>query len=596
MSMVGRSFVFLALLLVVSCSGHLPNTALRRHEANEHYKVNDSVPLVALMRERHIVPPEQASATPLLDQLQAELAKSDRSGRYNGVTYELTRGNVLARDWIVQTPDIWGKRASEVKAFPLDCKDCEPDVLLPSCSSDADCGGGACGTIWPAPGSTVRRKVCFGHSDALVNRLYDLISGAKSSVDISLLAPVPDTRFLGTLRAAFGALARSGRQISIRVLVGQYPGNSVDTGAFLANVITEMKEVAGAHVRIGIAAVQSCTSLDDCDSFSWNHSKIISVDGREALVGGHNLYSGDYLVGDPVHDLSMRVSGPAAASASRFADTLWQFVCNNLKQAKQISLSSFATDRSLPEGSCPPSSSAKTVSPSGGVPIMAIGRLASGVTPDFANQSDLARDLMLGAAKHTIRIAQQDLGFTFARSDTLFPESNLERLVTFLMRDGGDVYIVLSNDGSRGPDGGSYFNGVSLAALARHLREIVQGRLEAKDPHLRYAIRTGPDPANALLCEHVHLAPFRYGPDDKWPDHATFATHMKLWMIDDRAFYIGSDNMYPVNLQEYGYIVDDQKAAGELLDTYWKPLWQWSQKAAVSGPGVQNCIFREIIK
>ena len=227
---------------------------------------------------------------------------------------------------------------------------------------------------------------------------------------------------------------------------------------------------------------------------------------------------------------------------------------------------------------------------------MAIGRLASGITSDFANQSDLARDLMLGAAKHTIRIAQQDIGFTFGRSDLLFPESNLERLVTFLMRDGGNVYIVLSNDGSKGPDGGNYYNDVSLAALARHLREMVQGRLEAKDPHLRYAIRTGPDSANALLCEHVHLAPFRFGPDDKWPDHATFATHMKLWMIDDRAFYIGSDNMYPVNLQEYGYIVDDKKAAGELLDAYWKPLWQWSQKAAVSGPGVKNCIFREIIK
>ena len=596
MSMVGRSFVFLALLLVVSCSGHLPNTALRRHEANEHYKVNDSTPLVALMRERHIAPPDMSSATPLLDQLQAELAKSDHSGRYMGITYDLTHGNVLGRDWIVQTPNSWGKRASELKAFPLDCKNCEPDVLLPSCSNDADCDGGTCGTIWPVAGTTARRKVCFGHSDALVNRLYDLITGARSSVDVDLLAPVPDTRFLGTLRAAFGALARSGRQISIRVLVGQYPGNSVDTGAFLTNLVAEMKDVPGAHARISVAAVETCTSLDDCDSFSWNHSKIISVDGHEALVGGHNLYSQDYLAGDPVHDLSMRISGPAAASASRFVDTLWQYVCSNLDKSKTISLSSFATDRSLAEGSCPPSPVEKTSSQRGGVPIMAIGRLASGVTSDFANHSDLARDLLLGAAKHDIKIVQQDLGFVFGRADMLFPESNLERLVTFLMRGEGDVYIVLSNDGSRAPDGGNYFNGVSLAALAHHLREMVQGRLEAKDPHLRYAIRTGPDPANALLCEHVHLAPFRFGPDDKWPDHGTFAIHPKLWMIDDRAFYIGSDNMYPVNLQEYGYIVDDRKAAGELLDAYWKPLWEWSQKAAVSGPGVENCIFREIIK
>ena len=39
------------------------------------------------------------------------------------------------------------------------------------------------------------------------------------------------------------------------------------------------------------------------------------------------------------------------------------------------------------------------------------------------------------------------------------------------------------------------------------------------------------------------------------------ANHAKFWMVDGRVFYIGSDNMYPVNLQEYGYIVDDAKAA-----------------------------------
>src|SRR5471032_1185665 len=138
MSMVSRSFAFLALLLVASCSGQLPNTALSRHEVNSFYRVNDETPLVALVRERHIAPPDQDSATPLLDQLQAELAKSDRSGRYNGVTYELTRGNSLGADWIVQTPDAWGRRAAALKSFPLDCKNCEPDVLLPSCSSDAD--------------------------------------------------------------------------------------------------------------------------------------------------------------------------------------------------------------------------------------------------------------------------------------------------------------------------------------------------------------------------------------------------------------------------------------------------------------------------
>ena len=88
---------------------------------------------------------------------------------------------------------------------------------------------------------------------------------------------------------------------------------------------------------------------------------------------------------------------------------------------------------------------------------------------------------------------------------------------------------------------------------------------------------------NALLCERLHLAPFRFGPDKRWPDGAPLATHTKFWMVDGRVFYIGSDNMYPVNLQEFGYIVDDRKAAQEVVDAYWAPLWQWSSRAAVSG-------------
>ena len=43
-------------------------------------------------------------------------------------------------------------------------------------------------------------------------------------------------------------------------------------------------------------------------------------------------------------------------------------------------------------------------------------------------------------------------------------------------------------------------------------------------------------------------------------------------LIDDRVFYVGSDNLYPVNLQEFGYIVDDGRAAMQLRDAYWNPL------------------------
>jgi hypothetical protein len=95
-----------------------------------------------------------------------------------------------------------------------------------------------------------------------------------------------------------------------------------------------------------------------------------------------------------------------------------------------------------------------------------------------------------------------------------------------------------------------------------------------------------------LLCQHFHLAPFRFGPDASWPGGAAIGNHAKFWMVDDRYFYLGSDNLYPVDLQEFGYIVDDGAAAAELRRTYWDPLWRWSRAAAISGADAQRCVLR----
>jgi phosphatidylserine/phosphatidylglycerophosphate/cardiolipin synthase-like enzyme len=531
-----------AAVVATSCGGNLPNSVISRDLAGRYAgALTDSTALATVIREQGIRPPDPASDVPLLEQLRAGLAKSDPTGAYAGITYDLTRGNTLGRDWIVHTPNMWGFKASE----------------LPP-----------------------------GHSDWLVQLVHDLVASAQRRVDIALLQPAPDGAFLEALRTALDALARRGRPMAVRVIIGQYPPDNVDVPAFY-KALTE-----GINLRrleVSVAAYRSCIVFEDCDSYSWNHAKIIAVDGREALVGGHNLWSQDYLLDQPVSDLSMRVRGPAAASAVRYIDRLWQFVCANLDKKDSIAMASRS-------GGCPPSASLPAAAGRGGLPILAVGRLGAGITKDFANQSDLARDLMLGAAQHEIRIVQQDIGFALGRVDPLFPDSTIDRLLDFLHQGKGDIYIVLSNLGAEGKSGSTYSNGVSLFKLARHLRQEVQRRVEARDPLSRWEIRRGPDPVNALLCEHVHLAPYRFGPDDSWPGGAPIANHAKFWMVDGRIFYIGSDNMYPVNLQEFGYILDDAVAAQQLTDTYWTPLWQWSSKAAVSGHGVKNCIFREVIK
>ncbi|HTR87672.1 MAG TPA: hypothetical protein VMI56_24540 [Reyranella sp.] len=540
------TLVLVLLTAVAACSGSLPNSAISRHLAARYTtEVDTSTPIATVIRDRGIHPPDAAASTPLLEQLRAELAKSDVDGAFAGITYDLTQGNRLGPDWIVQSPDQWGRRASE----------------LPP-----------------------------GHSDHLLVRVHDLVASARQRVDITALQPPPDTLFLRALHDALESLSRGPRPVTVRVLIGQYPPQGADAAAFL-KALTD--GIVGPNLSVSVAAMRSCEAFDDCDSFSWNHSKIISVDGRAAMVGGHNLWSSDYLLDNPVHDLSMELSGPAAASAAHFADKLWDYVCAHADKAPAIAVVSWNAGREVGGCIAPPAlSPAKPAKE--GVPILGVGRLAAGITKDFTDQSGLARDLMLASAHHSIRIVQQDLGFGLFRADTLFPDSTIDRLVDFLRRKEGDIYIVLSNYDAVGNSGSIYSNGVTLAQLALHLRDAVQERIYRRDPLKRYEGRGGPDPTNALLCSRVHLAPLRFGPDSEWPSGRPFANHAKFWMIDERAFYIGSDNMYPVNLQEYGYIVADHKAAQELTDAYWTPLWEWSKRAAVSGPEVKDCIFREV--
>jgi hypothetical protein len=486
-----RTLCLLLIAMLGSCSGALPNSAVSRHMANRFAGAVDSAtPVAKVIHDRGIRVPDEQSGVPLLEQLQAELAKSDIDGAFAGITYDLTRGNTLPRDWLVQTPVDWGRQAKELSFYPLDCKGCDPELRLPSCASDADCNGGTCAAIWPSPDSSrgTKRKVCLGHSDALVLQILDLIANAQRRVDITLLTPVPDTRFLGALREALATLAQRGRPITVRSIVGHYPTAEVDASAFTKVLTAGLEGVPKARLSVSVAAMRSCAVSEDCDSYSWNHAKIVAVDGVDALVGGHNMWSADYLVDDPVHDLSIHVHG-RPPPAPPLADRLWITSARTRTEA---------TDQRVefrrghdPAGKAAHATARAAARPSGGIPIWAVGRMGAGITrtsPTRANSRAIS--CWRGAERH--RIVQQDLGFALGRADTLFPESTIDRLIDFLLRRDGDIYIVLSNQGAVGKSGSTYSNGVPLEVLARHLRQELQRRFEARDPKYRYEIRKGP--------------------------------------------------------------------------------------------------------
>ncbi|HEY2510128.1 MAG TPA: hypothetical protein VGI39_04710, partial [Polyangiaceae bacterium] len=91
-------------------------------------------------------------------------------------------------------------------------------------------------------------------------------------------------------------------------------------------------------------------------------------------------------------------------------------------------------------------------------------------------------------------------------------------------------------------------------------------------------------------CSKLHLAPFRYNDaESAWPDGVPFASHSKIVQVDAQAIYIASHNMYPADLQEFGYIVDDSRVTADWLAKYWSNAWPHAAKAAVSGAEASSC-------
>ncbi len=551
--------------------------------------VTNATPLAAVIKARNVQPLDPASPMPLLDQAMVQLAKTDEGERYRGVTYDLTRDNGLDAQWLIQSPNIWGRPSATLAFMPLDCKGhCEPDFRLAFCRRNSDCGAGAvCGRLaaFGDLADLAGKRLCLGQADSLVDRFYRPIVTAQQAVDVTLLEPAPDYRFLAALRNAMTVLAESHRHVTVRLLIGQFPPAGADAKAFLDDLIRDARKVHGANLTIYASAMRSCGGNVFCRSFSWNHAKIVAVDGRTAVVGGHNLWTQDYLIDQPVHDLSMQVSGGAARDAHRFADALWDYVCSHDDPLSAVSMYVYRSGSSDIAKGClakiglPPAASAT----GGGTAILSIGRLGSGITEHFANQDDVARELFFGAARHEILVAQQDVAFQLpGELKPLYPELTMAAWADFILAGRGDVYLVLSSDGAVGRSKSTYSNGVPIASVADKMLDVAAAHSSLPRPALV-----------ELLCQHFHLAPFRFSRDGAWPEKAPIGNHGKFWMVDDRTFYVGSDNLYPVDLQEFGYIVDSAAAAATIRRDYWNPLWRWSKSFAISGSDAPNCSLRK---
>jgi hypothetical protein len=86
-----------------------------------------------------------------------------------------------------------------------------------------------------------------------------------------------------------------------------------------------------------------------------------------------------------VHDVSVELSGPAARSAHRFADALWDYVCKQ-RESDQFNRAYRFDAHGRTKQDCLASTHLPYQSQrDSGVPVLAIGRLGKGLTERFAD-------------------------------------------------------------------------------------------------------------------------------------------------------------------------------------------------------------------
>ncbi len=486
-------------------------------------------------------------------------------GDQRGKTWNVSSDNAFGKDWVQQVPvaATWGKSTLD---SPPECKDgapaCDPDFGLRVCTSDAQCGtAGRCRALAStvAHEGAAPKQLCIGHSDETLDTIYETMLSAKSYLDVSSLTP-PDGRYAAAVRNAVTRLSERAAPPTVRMLYGDFPGEFFSAARTEATLTRDVAKGSKLHLTVG--GYRAAFT-------SWNHSKIVAADGRIALVGGTNMWTDHYLQGNPVHDISLRLAGTAASDAQVFLNQLWAYAC---KEGSVTALQ--------PGESCLPAFPGRSASASteGGSKVFAVGRMGK----IGKNPGDEALLAVIDAAKTSLRIAQQDLG-PIKRAGIAFgdwPEPVLAALLRAAAR-GVRIDFALSNYGSVGgtPNmftalSATYSNGWTLEDVHQTLVDYGKAHPET----------LGGKDAAQVLCQNLHLVNLRSSDAAAWPNGKALALHSKLVVADDRAFYLGSENLYRADLAEFGYVVDDARITQEFVRTYFEPLNRYSQKAPANVP------------
>ncbi|KAL8378012.1 hypothetical protein RB595_008619 [Gaeumannomyces hyphopodioides] len=177
-----------------------------------------------------------------------------------------------------------------------------------------------------------------------------------------------------------------------------------------------------------LANVTSSTTPTTLGPLSWNHAKIVAVNGRALLTGGGNYY--DLYTskgGGSLIDNDITILGDAALAAHNYSDYLWEYLNSNQVSKKDPTgviwsapLNGPAPQGGIPLGGPAPLFPQNTPGLSGKVPVLSVGKIGN-----FLPASDVAYPAqLLDAIRDIINQILYELLSAFSLSSYIAPIVN----------------------------------------------------------------------------------------------------------------------------------------------------------------------------
>ncbi|SMF58152.1 phospholipase D-like domain-containing protein [Pseudobacteriovorax antillogorgiicola] len=474
------------------------------------------------------------------DAVKAELTLKHNDSR-GSVWFEAEAN--LPIDWLIAEPVLGYLSDSEMDIGSLHCDDrqsnCDTIWQRKLCNNDRDCNdlGVRCEALHASKVNLndAPKTMCLAPQDRLLDRVFLPIANAQERIEVVSLS-MPTGRFYQGILNGVAVASQESSFLDIRFIMSGY--DSVKP-----NFLNPPKKILN---RLKDDLLQRGVDLDrlslhvawvSTPRLSWNHAKIILVDGRDMITGGHNLWDQDYLGEEPVFDLSMQVTGNVAYKSGTFVDQLWENAQSTASWPETIDDAYYKSNLSGKK--------------EGEHRILGVGRMGVlGPSP-----ADDAIKTLIDQSQHSLYLSIQDL---FAKLVWKVNKSYaLDNIIQALNR-GVSVKILQSNAGP--------ILGYGMLSQDETLKEILKAasKSEAHDP---VALK-------ANICANLEVASLRIADgQNQWPSGGPIGNHSKLIIADEQAFYLGSQNLYPSNLQEFGLVMDSETFTGELIDQYWQPIW-----------------------